>query len=283
MGSSRNTRWMWRVSCSESMIFSPSDEPGVSIECVMDFPMPLSIVKDAPWPTTLLILESGWSLWRSKISNLSGRQSLSQEHPYNSLSTWPQGAAFVLYVILESRSIDLGWWWWFLFYLAAPTYIGPRTSSVCIIIDVNVLMHDTAQFSVGCSNISIAEIDVSKPEGKQICSPPIERGWWARSQSSLDGILSFFTFLGMTVSSLTMDPLNSSVYTMTVSWTPRASQLGANLVCYTPVSPCSHVMWSSMDFLASDGYPWSTRSTGLYQLLCDRQSISSVCIWLCQW
>ena len=40
----------------------------------------------------------------------------------------------------------------------------------------------------------------------------------------------------MTVSPLTVDPLNASLYTMTITWRPMPSQSGINSVCYTAVS-----------------------------------------------
>ena len=39
----------------------------------------------------------------------------------------------------------------------------------------------------------------------------------------------------MNTSTLIVDSLNSSLYKMTLAWKPALSQLGANLVCLTPV------------------------------------------------
>ena len=39
----------------------------------------------------------------------------------------------------------------------------------------------------------------------------------------------------MIVSAFKVDPLNSTLYIMNTTWKPLPTQLGVNLICYTPV------------------------------------------------
>lgn len=78
-------------------------------------------------------------------------------------------------------------------------------------------------------------------------------GQVARKNENREKNMMIF-LLDMTVSPLKVNPSNSSLYTMNVTWTPTSIQLGVNLVCYTPVRLVYTIICSSFDFFLS--YSW---------------------------
>ena len=52
------------------------------------------------------------------------------------------------------------------FLCIAPSYVGPQSPSISVIVDMNSIMNDSAQFLAGCENVTIVNIDMVKPQGQ---------------------------------------------------------------------------------------------------------------------
>ncbi|CAF4956202.1 unnamed protein product, partial [Rotaria sp. Silwood1] len=86
----------------------------------------------------------------------------------------------------------------------APFYCGQPQAGSCISVNTGSKINKIAQFSIGCATTTVIEVDIYKPDG-------------------------------MMVGPLKVNPSNSSLYTISITWTPTSMDIGTNLLCYTPL------------------------------------------------
>ena len=263
MDYSRTTRWVCHVRAS---ISSPSflwTRPLLYLHSVCGRPPDASLdgakctikytpTTMKPWVIALKVEDFETSTSRNALSSIS--------------------LQFIVEVYRDTYTCKTRMWSWKIRHMpwlnqqvlnlfAVPSYVGVQPAGSCIRLAVGEIIKDVVQFITECANQIVIEVETQKPAGKEIENVP--------SRSTFD--LHFGNWhLGMTVSAVKKHARNSSLFIVSITWTPKPRDVGLHLACYIPVS------WSDTNELFSYWflyYSWIIESDKVAKLASNTLSV----------
>ena len=143
-----------------------------------------------------------------------------------------------------------------------PSYVGVQPTRSCILLVVGEIVNEVAQFVTGCANQAVTEVETQKPVGMEI-----------------ENVLSYAMFTvtcfenwhtGMMISPVKRQARNSSLFTMSITWTPSLSDLGVHFVCFVPVSRFKTKELFSYEYVYGS---WMTKNDKVVKLVSDTWSV----------